>query len=232
MIESLYNDWPAIALTLKLAFFTVIILLIIGLPLAWWLAKYKGMFKPFFEALIALPLVLPPTVLGFYLLTAFSPQSWMGKLWISMVGEQFVFSFSGILFGSIIYSLPFVVQPMLAAFSQLAGNAQLSASTLGIGRLKRFIFIILPMTKASILSAATLGFAHTLGEFGLILMIGGNIPSETQVVSIALFNHVESLQYEDAHALSLTLLVISMLSLTLLYKFNRSALPLGIGSDR
>jgi molybdate transport system permease protein len=229
MIESLQNDWPAIALTLKLAFFTVIILLIIGLPLAWWLAKYKGILKPFFEALIALPLVLPPTVLGFYLLTAFSPQSWMGKLWISMVGEQFVFSFSGILFGSIIYSLPFVVQPMLAAFSQLTGQVQLSASTLGIGRVRRFFFIILPMTKASILSAATLGFAHTLGEFGLILMIGGNIPSETQVVSIALFNHVESLQYEDAHALSLTLLVISMLSLTLLYKFNRSALPLGIG---
>lgn len=232
MIESLQNDWPAIALTLKLALFTVIILLIIGLPMAWCLAKYKGTFKPFLEALVALPLVLPPTVLGFYLLTAFSPQSWLGQLWISMIGEQFVFSFSGILFGSIIYSLPFVVQPMLAAFSQLAGQVQLSASTLGIGPLQRFMFIILPMTKTSILSAATLGFAHTLGEFGLILMIGGNIPSETQVVSIALFNHVESLQYEQAHALSLTLLLISLVSLTLLYKFNRSALPLGIGSNQ
>jgi molybdate transport system permease protein len=232
VIESLTNDWTAIALTLKLAFLTVIVLLILGLPLAWWLAKYKGALKPFIEALIALPLVLPPTVLGFYLLTAFSPKSWLGQLWISVIGEQFVFSFTGILVGSIIYSLPFVVQPMLAAFTQIAGHAQLSASTLGIGRIKTFVFIVLPMTKASLLSATTLGFAHTLGEFGLILMIGGNIPSETQVVSIALFNHVESLQYESAHALSLTLLLISMVSLTLLYKFNRSALPLGIGGGK
>lgn len=232
MIESLYNDWPAIGLTLKLAFLTVIVLLIIGLPLAWCLAKYKGPLKPFIEALIALPLVLPPTVLGFYLLTAFSPESGLGQLWISVVGEQFVFSFNGILVGSIIYSLPFVVQPMLAAFTQIVSHAQLSASTLGIGRIKTFIFIVLPSTKASLLSAATLGFAHTLGEFGLILMIGGNIPSETQVVSIALFNHVESLQYESAHALSLALLLISMVSLTLLYKFNRSGLPLGIGAGK
>lgn len=232
MIESLHNDWPAIALTLKLAFITVVVLLIFGLPLAWQLAKYRGRFKPFIEALIALPLVLPPTVLGFYLLSAFSPQSWLGKLWIDVVGEQFVFSFSGILVGSIIYSMPFVIQPMLAAFTQIAGHAQLSASTLGIGRLKTFVFIVLPMTRASLVSAGTLGFAHTLGEFGLILMIGGNIPSETQVVSIALFNHVESLQYESAHALSLALLIISIVSLTLLYKFNRSALPLGIGAGK
>jgi molybdate transport system permease protein len=232
VIESLNNDWAAISLTLKLAFLTVIVLLIIGLPLAWWLAKYKGVLKPFIEALIALPLVLPPTVLGFYLLTAFSPQSWLGQLWISLIGEQFVFSFTGILVGSIVYSLPFVVQPMVAAFTQIAGHAQLSASTLGIGRIKTFVFIVLPMTKASLLSAATLGFAHTLGEFGLILMIGGNIPSETQVVSIALFNHVESLQYQSAHALSLTLLLVSMVSLTLLYKFNRSGLPLGIGAGK
>lgn len=230
MIESLINDSTAIWLTLKLAFFTVLILLIIGLPLAWYLAKYKGRAKPVLEALIALPLVLPPTVLGFYLLSAFSPESWLGKLWISVIGEQFVFSFGGILFGSIIYSLPFVVQPMLAAFSQIVAQAQLSASTLGIGKIKTFLFIVVPMTKASLLSAATLGFAHTLGEFGLILMIGGNIPAETQVVSIALFNHVESLQYESAHALSLALLLLSLISLTLLYTFNRSALPLGIGA--
>jgi len=232
MIESLFDDWTAIFLTLKLAFFTVIILFFIGLPLAWSLAKYHGPIKPFLEALIALPLVLPPTVLGFYLLSAFSPDSWLGKLWVTVVGEQFVFSFSGILVGSIIYSLPFVVQPMLAAFSQIAHQAQSTASTLGIGKLSTFIFVILPMTKASLLSAATLGFAHTLGEFGLILMIGGNIPAETQVVSIALFNHVESLQYESAHALSLALLLISLISLTMLYAFNRSALPLGIGTQK
>lgn len=232
MIGSIQNDWGAILLTLKLASTTVIVLFILGLPLAWYIAKYKGPFKPFIEALIALPLVLPPTVLGFYLLTAFSPQSWLGELWINVVGEQFVFSFKGILVGSVIYSLPFVVQPMLAAFTQIGDKAQTSASTLGIGRIKTFFFIILPMTKVSLLSAATLGFAHTLGEFGLILMIGGNIPSETQVVSIALFNHVESLQYKNAHALSLILLLLSVVSLSLLYKFNRNHAPLGIGGSK
>jgi len=232
MMASLYSGYGAILLTLKLALLTVLILMLIGLPFAWWLAKYKGPFKSFIEAMIALPLVLPPTVLGFYLLTAFSPQSWLGQLWIELIGEQFVFSFGGILVGSIIYSLPFVVQPMLAAFSQLASNTLLSASTLGISPFKAFLCVILPMSKASLLSAATLGFAHTLGEFGLILMIGGNIPGETQVVSIALFNHVESLQYDKAHALSLSLLLISMLSLTLLYRFNRNALPLGIGASK
>jgi molybdate transport system permease protein len=223
------TDWQAIVLTLKLAVFTVIILLIIGLPFAWWLAGYKGRMKPFIEALVALPLVLPPTVLGFYLLSAFSPNTWLGSLWISVTGEQFVFSFSGILVGSIIYSLPFVIQPLLSAFTQLANSALLSASTLGIPPIKRFFYVILPMAKNSLITAITLGFAHTLGEFGLVLMIGGNIPGETQVVSIALFNQVESLQYAQAHQLALILLVASALSLTLLYKFNRQTRPLGIG---
>ncbi|MGK0372466.1 MAG: molybdate transport system permease protein [Glaciecola sp.] len=222
-MSALIDSWPAIWLTLKLAIITVLILLMIGLPFAWWLAHYKGRLKPFFEALVALPLVLPPTVLGFYLLTAFTPNSSLGGLWITITGEQFIFSFNGILFGSIVYSLPFVVQPLLTAFSQLGVHTKATISTLGISPLRGFVFVILPIIRPSIISAATLGFAHTLGEFGLILMIGGNIPGETQVVSIALFNQVESLQYEQAHALSMFLLVISLVSLTLLYKFNRQA---------
>jgi molybdate transport system permease protein len=225
----LVDSAPAIWLTLKLASFTVIILLIIGLPLSWSLARYKGTLRPFLEALIALPLVLPPTVLGFYLLSAFSPQSFLGSIWISVVGEQFVFSFSGILFGSILYSMPFVLQPLVGAFSQLNERIFMTISTLGLGPLKGFWFVIFPAIKPSLITAVTLGFAHTLGEFGLILMIGGNIPGETQVVSIALFNQVESLQYAQAHALSLFLLVFSVLSLTLLYRFNRQARFLSMG---
>ena len=223
------NDLTAIWLTLKLAFLTVVVLLGIGLPIAWYLAKYTGKLKPFLEALIALPLVLPPTVLGFYLLSAFSPNAWLGRLWIDITGGQFVFSFAGILFGSIIYSLPFVVQPLLTGFSQVGNKLSLSASTLGLSPGAQILFVILPAIKANIVTAITLGFAHTLGEFGLILMIGGNIPSETQVVSIALFNYVETLQYEQAHQLSLILLLSSLISLTLLYKFNRNARPLGLG---
>lgn len=228
-MNELLTHWPALWLTLKLAGLTVVILLLIGMPLAWYLAKYKGPLKPVFEALIALPLVLPPTVLGFYLLTAFSPDTWLGSLWISIVGGQFVFSFAGILVGSIIYSLPFVVQPLLAAFSQLGEKLSLSASTLGIAPTKAFYLVILPAIRANLITAITLGFAHTLGEFGLILMIGGNIPGETQVVSIALFNQVETLQYASAHQLSIMLLVMSLISLTLLYKFNRKSKPLGLG---
>jgi len=229
-MTELLSHWQAIALTLKLAVLTVVVLLIIGLPFAWWLAGYQGRAKPFIEAMVALPLVLPPTVLGFYLLSAFSPNSWLGSAWIDVVGEQFVFSFVGILVGSIIYSLPFVIQPLLAAFTQLTHSALLSASTLGLSPLKRFVYVILPMAKNSLITAVTLGFAHTLGEFGLVLMIGGNIPGETQVVSIALFNQVESLQYQQAHQLALILLVSSVVSLTLLYKFNRQTRPLGIGA--
>jgi len=229
-LSELIDSWEAIWLTFKLAALTVIILLSISLPFAWWLAHYQGRLKPIVEALIALPLVLPPTVLGFYLLTAFSPHTALGSLWISIVGEQFVFSFSGILFGSIVYSLPFVIQPLLTGFSQLTKQTSMTIRTLGIRPLKGFIFVILPIIRPSIISAATLGFAHTLGEFGLILMIGGNIPGETQVVSIALFNQVESLQYQQAHALSLFLLIISLISLTLLYKFNRQARLFSVGN--
>uniref|UniRef100_UPI00109FA638 molybdate ABC transporter permease subunit n=1 Tax=Ningiella ruwaisensis TaxID=2364274 RepID=UPI00109FA638 len=215
------QDWQAIRLTLSLAFYTVIILLVIGLPLAWIIANYQGALRPVIETIIALPLVLPPTVLGFYLITAFSPDTWLGQLWIEIVGGQFVFSFTGILVGSIIYSLPFVMQPLIAAFSSISKGPQLSAITLGMPFYYRFWYVVLPMAKPSIITASTLGFAHTLGEFGLLLMIGGNIPGSTQVVSIALFNYVETLEYDAAHRLALLLMMFSFISLFLLYKFNR-----------
>ncbi|WP_199612125.1 molybdate ABC transporter permease subunit [Flocculibacter collagenilyticus] len=218
------EDLTALTLTLQLAITTTLILLMIGLPVAWKLSRYHGRLKPVYEAIIALPLVLPPTVLGFYLLMAFAPDTFFGQLWVGLTGQQLAFSFSGILLGSLIYSLPFVVQPLYSGFCQVGQQYDQVAASLGISRVRRLIKITLPLMKPAILSAVTLGFAHTLGEFGLILMIGGNIPGETQVVSIALYNHVEAIDYQHAHRLAAVLLTISFISLVLLYKFNRRAL--------
>ena len=222
----IFDDVSALWLTIKLALLTTLILMILGLPLAWFLARYQGRLKPLLEAIVALPLVLPPTVLGFYLLLAFSPDTWFGAFWLSLTGEQLVFSFSGILLGSLIYSLPFVVQPLMAGFSSVARQYEFSAASLGVPPFKRFCHLVLPLIRPAMLSAATLGFAHTLGEFGLVLMIGGNIPGETQVLSIALYDHVEALDYASAHQLALVLVAFSLTSLTLLYKFNRGFSPL------
>ncbi|MGQ8364200.1 molybdate ABC transporter permease subunit [Glaciecola sp. 1036] len=216
-------DLQALWLTFKLAALTVVILFLLGLPLAWKISRYRGRFKPFIEAMVSLPLILPPTVLGFYLLIAFSPESFLGGLWIQLFGEQFVFSFGGILVGSIIYSMPFVMQPLIAAFEQQGTQVLMIAQTLGVSKYRAFYFWLLPQIKPALITAATLGFAHTLGEFGLILMIGGNIPGQTQVVSIALYQHVEMLDYASANKLALILLVLSFAILTLLFRFNRSA---------
>lgn len=216
-----FLDWGVFWLTIKLALFTVIILLLIAIPFAWWLSRYQGRLKPLIEATITLPLVLPPTVLGFYLLIAFSPDTWFGHSYFQLTGKQLAFSFEGVLLASLIYSLPFVVQPILASFNQQGTNYDRVAASLGIPKFKRFFFLLIPMIKPAIISAATLGFAHTLGEFGLVLMIGGNIPDETLVLSIALYNEVETLNYAQAHRLSGVLLIFSFVSLSLLYKFNR-----------
>lgn len=216
-----FLDWGVFWLTIKLALFTVIILLLIAIPFAWWLSRYQGRLKPLIEATITLPLVLPPTVLGFYLLIAFSPDTWFGHSYFQLTGKQLTFSFEGVLLASLIYSLPFVVQPILASFNQQGTNYDRVAASLGIPKFKRFFFLLIPMIKPAIISAATLGFAHTLGEFGLVLMIGGNIPDETLVLSIALYNEVETLNYAQAHRLSGVLLIFSFVSLSLLYKFNR-----------
>lgn len=213
----LSSDYQAIFLTLKLAAFTTILLMIIAPPIAWWLARSKHSLRPFIEALVALPLVLPPTVLGFYLLIAFSPEHFIGQTWISITGQGLAFTFSGLVIASVIYSLPFVVQPLQSAFVNLDNRYLEICTTLGYGNIERLYKIIFPMLLPSFIIAAVLGFAHTLGEFGVVLMIGGNIPGETQVLSILLFDHVESLQYESAHQLALFLLGFSLSLLLLVY---------------
>ncbi len=213
-------DLLALAVTLKMAALTTVILLLIGTPLAWFLAKMTSRFKVIIEAIVALPLVLPPTVLGFYLLIAFSPQHLPGKIWQQATGQQLAFSFSAIVIGSVLYSLPFVVQPLQKAFEQLGDSLLEAGSMLGAGPIDRFFTIVLPLTKTSFITAASLGFAHTVGEFGVILMIGGNIPGETRVLSIALFDHVEAFDYAKAHVLAISLLVGSMILLACVYLLN------------
>ena len=216
----LTSDLQALLTTLQMAGLTTLILLVIGTPLAWYLANMKSRFKVIVEAVVALPLVLPPTVLGFYLLIAFSPEHLPGQLWQQATGQQLAFSFSAIVIGSVLYSLPFVVQPLQRAFEQLGDSLLEASAVLGAGALDRFFSIVLPLTKTSFITAATLGFAHTVGEFGVILMIGGNIPGETRVLSIALFDHVEAFDYARAHMLSIGLLVSSMVILAIIYWLN------------
>lgn len=218
------QDIAAILLTLKLAAVTTVILLVIGTPLAWWLAHNRSRAKPLLEAIVALPLVLPPTVLGFYLLLAFSPNSSFGQLWLGATGQPLAFTFSALVIGSVLYSLPFVVQPLQASFEQLPHKLLEAASTMGADFKDQFINIILPLSKRSFITAASLGFAHTIGEFGVVLMIGGNIPGETQVLSIVLYDKVENLQYADAHYLAAGLVLFSLVLLSLLYKLNRPQL--------
>ncbi|CAI4164888.1 Molybdenum transport system permease protein ModB [Alteromonas macleodii] len=210
----------AILLTLKLAFITSGLLLLIALPLAWFLAKWQSKAKPLVMSILALPLVLPPTVLGFYLLIAFSPQSALGQGWQSLTGSNLAFSFEGLVLGSVIYSLPFALQPLYSGFSQLDNRYLDVAKTLGFSATEAFIKIVLPLSKAPIVVALGLSFAHTIGEFGVVLMIGGNIPGETQVLSIALYEQVEALEYNSAHNLALALLVFSFVMLAALYRFN------------
>ena len=221
LMNSTHPDILALITTLKVAGITTIILMLIGTPLAWFLAKMKSRGKVFIEALVALPLVLPPTVLGFYLLLLFSPQYLPGQIWQETTGQQLAFSFSAIVIGSVLYSLPFVVQPLQKAFEQLGDDLLEAAAMLGASAFDRFFTIVLPITKASFITAASLGFAHTVGEFGVVLMIGGNIPGETRVLSIALFDHVEAFDYAQAHIISISLVISSLVLLSLIYLLNR-----------
>lgn len=214
-------DWLAIGLTLKLAAVTTVILLLLGTPLAWWLANTRWRGKPLLEAIVALPLVLPPTVLGFYLLIAFAPDSPLAQLWQTLSGGRLAFSFSALVIASVLYSLPFVVQPLQSGFQQLPKPLLETAASLGASPLDRFFSMVLPLTRSNFIVAATLGFAHTVGEFGVVLMIGGNIPGRTQVLSIALYDRVESLQYYSAHWLAGGLVLFSLVTLALVYSFNR-----------
>jgi molybdate transport system permease protein len=216
------DDYLAIFLTLQLAATTMLVLLLICIPCGWWLANTRWRGKPLLEAIIALPLVLPPTVIGFYLLVMMAPQGVIGQLWGGLFNSTLPFSFTGLLIGSVIYSLPFVMQPLQNSFERIPKDLLNAAATMGASPLDRFISVVLPLSKTSIITAASLGFAHTIGEFGVVLMIGGNIPGETQLISIALFDRVENLQYQQAHILAAGLMLFSAITLVLLYSLNRN----------
>jgi molybdate transport system permease protein len=214
-------DLTALAVTLQLALYTTLILLLLGTPLAWWLANTRWRFKFVLEAMVAMPLVLPPTVLGFYLLIALGPNGPVGALMEAAGGQPLAFTFTGLVIGSVIYSLPFVVQPLQDVFAAIGRRPLEVAATLRASPLDRFFSVVVPLARPGFLTASVLGFAHTLGEFGVVLMIGGNIPGETQVLSIAIYDHVESLEYAHAHWLSGGLLLLSFLLLILVYALNR-----------
>jgi len=209
-------------LSIRLAAVTTLCLLAVGTPVAWWLSRTRSPVRPAIEAVIALPLVLPSTVLGFYLLILLGPEGWIGGPWVRTTGTTLTFSFTGLVIASIVYSLPFVVQPIQNAF-EAVGRAPLeSAWTLGARPIDAFFTVLLPLSFRGFLTASVLGFAHTLGEFGIVLMVGGNIPHQTRVISIAIFDHVESLNYELAHELSAILLAFSFFVLLCVYTLNRN----------
>ena len=214
-------DLGPVWLTLRLAAVTVLLLLIVGTPLAWWLAHTRTRAKPLVEAITALPLVLPPTVLGFYLLVLFAPGAPLGAAWLGLTGETLTFSFSGLVLASMLYSLPFVVQPLQGAF-EAVGRAPLeAAAVLGARPLDAFFTVASPLALRGYITATVLGFAHTLGEFGVVLMVGGNIPGRTRVISIAIYEQVETLNFAAAHLLAAGMLVFSFAVLVLVYVLNR-----------
>ena len=215
-------DLGPLWLTLRLAASATGILLILGTPLAWWLARTRSPFKPAVEAITALPIVLPPTVLGFYLLLLLGPKSTLGGLWVHLTDSTLTFSFSGLLVASVIYSLPFMVQPLQSAFEAVGRAPMEAAATLRAAPLDAFFTVALPLSTRGFLTAVVLSFAHTVGEFGVVLMVGGNIPGKTRVISIAIYEQVETLRYAEAHALSALLLVFSFAVLTLVYAVNRT----------
>jgi len=222
-------DIGAIWLTLRLATTVTILLLVIGTPIAWWLAKTQSWMKGPIAAIVALPLVLPPTVLGFYLLIAMGPNGFIGELTQSLGLGTLPFTFWGLVVASIIYSMPFVVQPLQNAMEAIGQRPLEVAATLRAGPIDRFFSIVLPLAKPGFITASILGFAHTVGEFGVILMIGGNIPDETRVVSVQVYDHVESLEYAQAHSLSALLVIFSFVVLLALYWSQRKNSATSIG---
>lgn len=197
------------------------ILVVLGAPLAWWLSQTRSRWQPIVQALVAMPIVLPPTVLGFYLLILLGPNGAIGSLWVEVSGEALTFSFTGLVIASCVYSLPFAIQPMQNGFEALPKKTIEAAWTLGASRIDAFMTVAVPMARRGFVSAAVLSFAHTLGEFGVVLMVGGNIPGETRVVSIAIYDHVETLNYAAAHQLSLTLIAFAFFALLAMFFFNR-----------
>ncbi len=215
------NTLGPLWLSAQLALVTTLVLLVIGTPLAWWLSQTPSKWKPAAQAVVAMPIVLPPTVLGFYLLILLGPDGAIGRWWVQVTGSALTFSFTGLVIASCIYSLPFAVQPMQNAFEALPRQTLERAWTLGASRLDAFFSVVVPLSVRGFVSGMVLAFAHTLGEFGVVLMVGGNIPGETRVVSIAIYDHVESLNYAAAHRLSLLLLVFAFAILFGMYIFSR-----------
>lgn len=221
-------DLGPLWLTIRLAAVTTVILLILGTPLAWWLAFTRSRAKSAVEAMTALPLVLPPTVLGFYLLVFLSPTSSIGSLWVSVTGHTLTFSFTGLVIASALYSMPFMVQPLQAAFESIGRGPLEAAATLRASPIDAFFTVAAPMATRGYLTATVLTFAHTIGEFGVVLMVGGNIPGQTKVISIAIYEHVETINYSSAHVLSAILLVFSFVVLLSVYVMNRR-FPVHVG---
>lgn len=219
------GDWGAIFLTLKLATVVTALLLLIGTPIAWWLARTRSRLKGAVGAVVALPLVLPPTVLGFYLLVTMGPEGPVGQLTQALGIGLLPFSFPGLVIASVIYSLPFAVQPLQNAFEAIGNRPLEVAATLRAGPLDTFFSIVVPLAKPGFITAAILGFAHTVGEFGVVLMIGGNIPDKTRVVSVQIYDHVEALEYAQAHWLAGGMLAFSFVVLLALYTFNPARKP-------
>ena len=214
-------DFEPLWLSAQLAFVTTVILIILGAPLAWWLSQSRSRLQPVVQAIVAMPIVLPPTVLGFYLLIVLGPNGAIGSWWVKLTGDTLTFSFTGLVIASCIYSLPFAVQPMQNAFESLSRKNLEAAWTLGASKLDAFFSVAVPLSARGFVSAMVLAFAHTLGEFGVVLMVGGNIPGETRVVSIAIYDHVETLDYAAAHQLSLTLILFAFITLFGMFMINR-----------
>jgi len=215
------NTFGPMWLSIQLALVTTAVLVVIGTPIAWWLSQTKLRFKPAVQAVVAMPIVLPPTVLGFYLLILLGPDGAVGSWWVQLTGSALTFSFTGLVIASCVYSLPFAVQPMQNAFESLPRQQLERAWTLGASRLDAFLSIAVPLSMRGFVSGIVLSFAHTLGEFGVVLMVGGNIPGETRVVSIAIYDHVESLNYAAAHQMSLLLIGFAFVVLAGMFVINR-----------
>ena len=216
-------EWSAVRLTAQLAAVTTLLLLLIGTPIAWWLARTRSRLKPVAAALVAMPLVLPPTVLGFYLLLLMGPQGPVGQATQALGLGRLPFTFAGLVVASVLYSMPFVVQPLQQAFEAIPEPTLQSAATLRAGPWDRFFSVALPLARPGLLTASVLGFAHTVGEFGVVLMIGGNIPGATRVLSVAIYDHVEATEFADAHRLAAGMVLFALLVLVTLYVVNRPA---------
>ena len=216
-------DWQTLWLTIQLAFAVSLLLLMIGLPIAYWISFSRWRWKFLVEALVALPIVLPPTVLGFYVLVALGPRSPLGRWWISLTGHTLAFTFGGLVIGSILYSLPFAVQPFAAAFSSVDPKLIAASATLGASPLRTFFRVTAPLSVSGLVTGIALAFAHTMGEFGVVLMVGGNIPGVTRTVSIDIYDRVQASDYVGANQTALILLVLCFALLTIVYGVNRRA---------